>query len=49
MFNLLSVDTAMRSHSCTSEVGNAVGVVVLVLCLVAIAITVIVVVLCLWR
>ena len=42
------MDTAMRSRSCTSEVGIAVGAVIVVVCLVVIVITVIVV-LCLWR
>ena len=43
-----AMDTAMLSHSCTSEVGAAVGVMIVVVCLVAIVITIIVL-LCLRR
>ena len=43
-----AIDTAMRSCSCASEVGIAVGAVIVAVCLVVIVIIVIVV-LCLWR
>ena len=43
-----TADTAMRSCSCTTEIGISIGAVIVVVCLVAIVITVIVV-LCLKR
>ena len=43
-----TMDTAMLSRSCTSEIGIAVGAVIVVECLIVIVITIIVV-LCLWR
>ena len=43
-----TADTAMRSCSCTTEIGITVGAVIVVVCLIAIVITVIVV-LCLRR
>ena len=43
-----AMDTAMRSCSCTNEIGITVGVVIAVVFLVVIVITVIAV-LCLWR
>ena len=46
--NAGTADTAIRSRSCTSEIGVSVGAVIVVVCLVAIVITV-VVVLCLRR
>ena len=46
--NTGTADTAMRSRSCTSEIGISVGAVIVVVCLVAIVITIIVV-LCLRR
>ena len=42
------MDTAMRSCSCTNEIGIAVGAVIVVECVIVIVITVIVV-LYLWR
>ena len=44
----LDGDIAMRSYSCSSEVGIAVGAVITVVCLIAMVITIIVV-LGLWR
>ena len=43
-----AIDTAMRSCSCSSQVGITVGVIIVVECLVVMVITVIVV-LCWWR
>ena len=43
-----AVDTTIRSSSCASEVGIAVGAVIVVICLIVI-VAIVIVVLCLWR
>ena len=45
---MILLGTAMLSHSCTSEVGTAVGIIIVLECLIVTVVTVIVVVY-LWR